>query len=753
MECRMSRRIPCAASSVRLPRRLMALAIAGVLFPLASQAAPAPRDEATVLDAVNVVGTGETRQVQELGRDELARQPAGSSALKLLGKLPGVHFTSADPWGNYEWSTRLNIRGFNQNQLGFTLDGIPLGDMSYGNHNGLHISRALIAENLGFVEVSQGSGALDTASSSNLGGTMRFASRGPLAERGFTLAQTVGSDDTLRTFARYDTGDIDGFSAFFSGAKHDAEKWKGYGPQDSRQVNAQARYASDTFSIGALINTSRRNETDYADLSLESARRLGMDWDNYARDWTRAIRAGFGQFSGGVTSLDDAYYLGRGLRDDNLYALNTDIAIGDGGSITAQVYRHTNEGQGHWVTPYSASSPTLPLRLRTTEYTIDRSGVTAGIALPFGIHTVSVGLWHESSDHNLQRNFYNLNADSPPNRGFFYRSPDQRVFEQDFDSSTTVWYLSNRIDLMDGRFTVDAGFKALDAGIDAVRRIGTRAQGSIEAKDSFLPQLGLRFEVAEGFELFGSYAENMAAFRAGVAGPFAASQSGFDAIRSTLRPETSTTLEGGLRYGVDGFQSSLTLYRVDFEDRLLTISQCVGILGCPAALANVGDVETSGAEAAIDWTLGEGFSVFGSLSWNQSEYAADYLDGTTLVPTRGKTVVDSPELLANVELRYAMDGWDARVGAKYTDERFITFINDSKVDAYWVADASLAYSFGDFGWAKDLKASLNVTNLFDESYFASVGTNGFVASDPQGLNYTLVTGAPRQFFLTLEAQF
>ena len=748
MEFQMSSITPC-----RRPRHLLALAVAAALAPLAASANPEVRDDAAVLDAVNVVGTGETRQVQALGREEIARQPAGSSALKLLGKLPGVHFTSADPWGNYEWSTRLNIRGFNQNQLGFTLDGIPLGDMSYGNHNGLHISRALIAENLGFAEVSQGSGALDTASSSNLGGTVRFASRGPQAERGATLAQTVGSDDTLRTFARYDTGDLDGFSAFLSGAKHDAEKWKGYGAQDSRQVNAQARYADEAWSLGALINTSRRNETDYADLSLESARRLGMDWDNYARDWTRAIRAGFGQFSGGVNSLDDAYYLGRGLRDDNLYAVNTDIAIGDGGSFKAQVYRHTNEGQGHWVTPYSPSSATLPLSLRTTEYTIDRGGLTAGFELPLGAHTLSFGLWHEDSDHNLQRNFYFLNADTPPNRGYFYRSPDVRVFEQDFDSRTQVWYVNDRIALMDGRFTIDAGFKALDAEIEAVNRRGTRAQGRIEAKDSFLPQLGLRFEVAPGFELFGSYAENMAAFRAGVNGPFSASQSGFNAIRDTLRPETSTTFEGGLRYGNEAFQSSLTLYRVDFEDRLLTISQCAGIVGCPSVLANVGDVETSGAEAAIDWRLGGGFSLFGSLSWNSSEYASNYLDGTTLVPTDGKTVVDTPEMLANVELRYAADALEARIGMKYTDERFITFVNDSRVPDYWVTDASVSYRFGDLGLAKDLKATLNVTNLFDEDYFASVGTNGFVARDPQGLNYTLVTGAPRQVFLTLEASF
>jgi iron complex outermembrane receptor protein len=70
-----------------------------------------------------------------------------------------------------------------------------------------------------------------------------------------------------------------------------------------------------------------------------------------------------------------------------------------------------------------------------------------------------------------------------------------------------------------------------------------------------------------------------------------------------------------------------------------------------------------------------------------------------------------------------------------------------------VADASLSYGWGSLGWAKNVKTTLNVTNLFDESYFASVGTNGFVARDPLGQNYTLVTGAPRQVFLTLEASF
>jgi iron complex outermembrane recepter protein len=100
-----------------------------------------------------VYGRGETRQVQELDSAALTILAAGTSPLKAIEKLPSVNFQSADPFGNYEWSTRVTIRGFSQNQLGFTLDGIPLGDMTYGNNNGLHISRAIAPENIGITRV------------------------------------------------------------------------------------------------------------------------------------------------------------------------------------------------------------------------------------------------------------------------------------------------------------------------------------------------------------------------------------------------------------------------------------------------------------------------------------------------------------------------------------------------------------------------------------------------------------------------
>jgi iron complex outermembrane receptor protein len=46
-----------------------------------------------------------------------------------------------------------------------------------------------------------------------------------------------------------------------------------------------------------------------------------------------------------------------------------------------------------------------------------------------------------------------------------------------------------------------------------------------------------------------------------------------------------------------------------------------------------------------------------------------------------------------------------------------------------------------------------VTNLADKEYISTVGSNGFVESDPNGSFQTLLRGAPRQFFFSAKARF
>ncbi len=92
---------------------------------------PPPRRRTLRAGRVTIsVGRGQLRSVQSLSQTEFDNALAGSSPLATVARLPGVNFQSADGLGNYEWSTTSPCRGFSQNQIGFTLDDVPLGDMS-----------------------------------------------------------------------------------------------------------------------------------------------------------------------------------------------------------------------------------------------------------------------------------------------------------------------------------------------------------------------------------------------------------------------------------------------------------------------------------------------------------------------------------------------------------------------------------------------------------------------------------------------
>ncbi len=85
--------------------------------------------------------------------------------------------------------------------------------MSYGNHNGLHITRAISSENIGSVRVSQGAGSIGTQATNALGGTVESFSVDPADVMGGQGNLTYGSNETWRGFARLALGSRDGDSA------------------------------------------------------------------------------------------------------------------------------------------------------------------------------------------------------------------------------------------------------------------------------------------------------------------------------------------------------------------------------------------------------------------------------------------------------------------------------------------------------------------------------------------------------------
>lgn len=738
----------------------VALAVQASL-PLMSQDSGTKGQAEERLDEIVIFSRGVARQQQSLGSEQIAYLPAGTSPLKAIEKLPGVNFQSADPFGAYEWSARIVVRGFNQNQMGFTLDGIPLGDMSYGNHNGLHISRAIPSELVSRVALSQGAGALGTASTSNLGGTIEFASADPAELFGARFEVTGGSNETQRGFGVLDTGSIGsaGTRLMLGIVDSTTDKWKGFGQQEQKLYTVKlVQPIGDSGAVTAYFNQSKRAERDYQDMSYDIIRRRGANWDNFAPNWEAAIRAATSCAASGYSNAvvcDDAYWDAAGIREDQIAYVGYQFSYSDALQFNVKTYLHTNEGMGLWGTPYVPTPGGAPLSVRTTEYDIDRKGSILGLQWSAGAHTVEAGVWLEQNDFGQARRFYPENNPLGPTQDFtdFLRDPLLTQWEYTFSTRTTQFHIADTYSVNDA-LKVNFGFKSMKVENSASTITGPNKTGTIDASESFLPQVGVTYDVSDNQEIFGQFARNARAFvSANTAGPFSTTAAGFVAIKDVLQPETSNSLEFGYRFRSTEFEGSLTAYRVGFDDRLLAIQQGPGIVGNPSVLANVGGVTTVGLEAALNWRPVENLSLFASAAWNDSTFDDDYFTNGNRVAVSGKTVPDAPEIMIRGEVAYDDGNFFAKTDFNYVGERYYTFLNQGSVDSYTLINASVGYRVTTLDFLKDLTIQASVTNATDELYISTVGSNGFVNSDPSGTTQTLLVGAPAQYFVSVKARF
>ncbi len=725
-----------------------------------------PSEEDNNAEEIVVFGKGETRQVQEIGTRDLVTLTPGTSPLKAIEKLPGVVFQSADPFGNYEWSTRVSIRSFNQNQLGFTFDGIPLGDMSYGNHNGLHISRVISPENIGNVRVSQGAGSIGTQSTNNLGGTVETFSSDPAGRLGGKGSFTYGSDKTMRGFARLDFGSSDGLAGYVSYGYGTTDKYRGGGTQDQHLINAKVVLPVGDGALDGWFSYSDRREQDYQDMSLDMLNRLGYGSDNSFPDYQLALlyadignnrgetgapvsKASAGTvYPGKVTSIDDSYYDASGLRKDTLGALGYSMPVLGEGKFQIKGYYHHNKGVGTWATPYVPSPNGVPISMRTTEYDIGRAGIFGSLDFQLAGQDLTVTAWYENNKFNQARRFYaHPSRTEPLNYRRFPSNPFFTQWEFDFTTDTFQYSVQDKVTL--GPVKVNLGWKGYKVNNEAKAVVaGGFPSGKIGVTDWFQPHAGFNLGLGDKAELFGGFTQVTRAYASATStGPFSTNQVGFDGIKNKLKPEQSDTYELGLRFNDRVFNGTAGFYLVNFRNRLLSVATGPSIVGAASTLQNVGKVQAVGFEAAGDLKLSTNFRLFASYTYTDATYQNDVynVSNVLLAATKGKTVVDSPRHLVRGELSYDDNHLFARIGVNYMSLRYFTYLNDQYVPGRTLVDATLGYRFMD-----RYEIQLNASNLFDKTYIATVGSGGFGNS---GDRQTLLVGAPRQLFATLKAGF
>ena len=600
--------------SVHRPLLTLLLASAATVAHAAEIAAAADASAATdtVADSGNdgaIVVTGRvTRSVAALEGPEIQKILPGINPLKAIQTLPGVTYLTADPWGNNEQNISLFIHGFNQQQLGYTLDGVPLGDQQYGNYNGLSPQRAVISENVGRVNLATGAGDLGTPSTSNLGGTIDTFTSDPAADFGIRAATTVGSHDAFRAYGRIDSGDINGTRLYVSGVRQYAKAWDFDGKQKGWQANAKLVHEGDTGRFTGYFAFSDKQEPneDATSIVVRPAAGTTAAVDNrgvapYTRpflypDFPAAVAYYQSPEYAAVNAAPGSNYrnyYSAAIRRDYLGYAKYDLNLSDKFTWSNMGYYHHNSGVGIVAGPITAaglpllfsfyypgqagSSPTSAQNLarlstifggagiatRTTEYRIERYGAISTLRAELGNHEVEIGGWYEHQRSSAYRRWYGLDINNPSDP--YHRPEDYAVpLITQYGSQIRVdeyqyhlqdaWHLTPAV-------TIQAGFKGTIQ--DARQAVpvqpipgsftGSRELpvGRLKTERWFLPQVGGIWDVNGQEQLFFNVQKNIRQFQTSAAAglsPFAlGSQSLFEFFKDNTRPETSWTYEAGLR--------------------------------------------------------------------------------------------------------------------------------------------------------------------------------------------------------------
>ncbi|MCC5840320.1 MAG: TonB-dependent receptor [Opitutales bacterium] len=538
-------------------------------------------------------------------------------------------------------------------------------------------------------------------------------------------------------------------------------------------------YFQDKSHYG-LFNVSRGDSRT----QLQNAYRVtNFDSDGNLRNPTFVPRPDiwpeylFHDGTGTLVSIDTPGAVPMGYND-----LSGDGFYSTGDTLNPDA-RPTPFTPGHALAVRGGTAPALNgATARDEDFGGERYGAQLRFEYEIGNHRIRTGVWVERDRQTAFRPTYMLEGDSVFG-DFLYDRILFLNYDQSFKTDSFIAYIEDQITLMDGRLGINLGFKMVKFDREASGILTTPLWWNPEEdrsvvrgntyKDNFLPQIGATYQLSDQYELFASYAENLAAPQYNVVAS--------DTFTEDLRPETSKNYDIGLRYFGQDFSATVAVFYNEYNDRILSVPLtqeelvAAGLSGVTGAtrFRNVGGIDAYGAEVAFDWrTPVENLRLIGSLAYQVGKFQEDLNvgyqawhenpgdprsvfyepfqfdeDGNPTLSRelqKGKRQGNTPEFTLSLDARYRIGGLGLDFGVKYYDSVYVNTLNTEKVPSYTVANAAVTYRFGEDTPLSGFRATLSVDNVFD-SYFFYAGAytgsfNGNVRAD-YGRNVTFTITA------------
>lgn len=750
-------------------------------------------DNNAAIEEITVVGKSVSFANNQTSNEMAKQQSALTSALAVIDNLPGVLINEGDTFGSDDWSTTVSIRGFqlslDEQQIGITIDGIANGNSNYGG--GAKANRYIDTENLGRVEVSQGTGDIASRSNEALGGTLNFTTIDPGMDESMVVSVSGGSFDAQKYFVRYETGEIakDTY-AWFSASSSENTDWVNQSAENKRDHLA-AKFMSmiSDVDIKGYFSWDDAQEDNYQRVSLAQFKQ-NPGSDGLNSEWT------------GIPYVDQVYRKGWSTLRENLFGyLQADYKTANV-EISGNVYYHNNEGRGDWVPPYlvdvkadgddvghselasgntvyggsalgqlyfvnkagQALSPiagcessiaapyggadpeydpqcynqgAVPVgSFRHTHYEKERFGFDADFAWYTQIsdmdNTLRGGVWYEDYNRKESRDWHKI-IDSRSTYEFDH-TPYWVQYDREFPVETLMIYAEDELDM--GWASLRLGMKRFFVDLERSDSFNASNTAQKNSDSDTLFSGGIVAQTPiDGLEVFVGYAENFAAIKDTVLER--------DASTLTLvEPETAENVDLGLRFVSQDLNASLTYYSIKFDNRLTFIAPDSPdgidfLIGTNGSYVNVGGIESTGIEASLSYNVSNELSLYGSYTYNDSEYT----EGSVAFP-QGNTVFGSPENMAVVSADWTRGNYFIGASTKWVDDRYIDAANTQIAKAYLVTDFYAGVSIdAPVPGIDSIDLRFTVNNMFDDSYLGGIaGQSAWI-------------GAPRTAAFNAQARF
>lgn len=283
--------------------------------------------------------------------------------------------------------------------------------------------------------------------------------------------------------------------------------------------------------------------------------------------------------------------------------------------------------------------------------------------------------------------------------------------------------------------------------LDATGAVDSSIRTMFEDRGVVTPYAGFTYNINRDWSAYGSYAESYKSQATYLRGPSEAP--------TPLDPVVGQSVEIGIKGGLgDGRAATqLAVYRIQRKnDAVLDFYAGDDLNGASCCYLANGVVESRGMDVEVNGQLTEQWRLFAGYTYNENEYKSGYGSegGTSYMPQTPKHLL---KLWTTYQLPGSLSQWEVGGGVNVQSRNYVSG-SASVLDADSGEFTTIPYRFSQGGYAvanvrvqyeinDNWTASLNVTNLFDKTYYQTIGTT----------LYANWYGQPRAFMAVVRAKW